>query len=391
MRLRLAPLVLGMALSLGASLGVGEGSAHAGPDPGKLKAAAESFEAGARAFKEKKFQEAAAHFEAADSAVPGPKALRLAMRARDEAGQASRAATLAALGLDRHSDDAETRELANEILGKYAKTLQKVEISCVSPCLLAVGTHIVHGEASTRRVVYVEPGPAPIGASFVGNITAPEQTVKAVAGASTAIRFAPAKDGGAEPGPGPTTGDGGGSTAGAGGGATGAGGASGSGGAGGSSASGGADGTGGESGAEPPPADDDWRITPVPFFIGLAVTAGLGGTTVWSGVDTLNNPGTDAVRAACAGQTTDCPLYQDGESAELRTNVLIGATAGAAALTVIFAIVADWDGDPEPEEAPSDAAGLHVDPPRLWVTPGNGNEQAIDRGPSFGATVEGRF
>ncbi len=152
MRLRLAPLVLGMALSLGTSLGVGEGSAHAGPDPGKLKAAAESFEAGARAFKEKKFQEAAAHFEAADSAVPGPKALRLAMRARDEAGQASRAATLAALGLDRHSDDAETRELANEILGKYAKTLQKVEISCVSPCLLAVGTHIVHGEASTRRV-----------------------------------------------------------------------------------------------------------------------------------------------------------------------------------------------------------------------------------------------
>jgi hypothetical protein len=390
MRLRLAPLVLGVALALGASIGVGEGPAWAGPDPSKLKAAAESFEAGARAFKDKKYQEAAAHFEAADSAVPGAKALRLAIRARDEAGQSSRAATLAALALDRYADDSETRDLANEVIGKYGKALYKVEISCASPCLLAVGTHIVHGEAATRRVIYVEPGSAPIGASFIGNLTAPEQTVKAVAGGSTSVRFAPAKDaGGPAPGPGPDnppTGEGGAST-------TGTGGAAGTGGAPATSGAGGDTSAGGDSGGgtETPPADDDWRITPVPFFIGLAVTAGLGGATIWSGVDTLNNPGTDAVRAACAGQSTDCPLYQDGEAAELRTNVLIGATAGAAALTVIFAIVSDWDGDPEPSDASAEAAGVHVDPPRLWVTPGNGNERGNDRAAAFGATVEGRF
>ena len=76
-----------------------------------------------------------------------------------------------------------------------------------------------------------------------------------------------------------------------------------------------------------------------------------GGTTIWSGIDTINNPGADAVREECAGQGEECELYQEGQSKELRTNALIGATAGVAAVTLVLAIVTDWDGDPDPAAA----------------------------------------
>ena len=120
---------------------------HAGPDAQKLKHAAESFESGARAFKDGKFEEAAAHFEAADSEVPGPKALRLAIRARDEAGQDARAATLASLALERYPDDPETRKVAEEELAKVGSSLHKLQVSCASPCLLALASRAL---ASSR-------------------------------------------------------------------------------------------------------------------------------------------------------------------------------------------------------------------------------------------------
>ena len=53
--------------------------------------------------------------------------------------------------------------------------------------------------------------------------------------------------------------------------------------------------------------------------------------TIWSGIDTQNNPGTAAVKADCVGQGTSCPQYQQGLSSQLRTNVLIAATGGVAA------------------------------------------------------------
>ena len=115
-------------------------------------------------------------------------------------------------------------------------------------------------------------------------------------------------------------------------------------------------------GDEPP---SDWRIHPAPFVVGVIATAALGGTTIWSGIDTLNNPGPDAVRDACRGQGEDCELYQEGQSKELRTNALIGATAGVAAVTIVLAIVTDWDGDDAPGETGRRS------PPPLWVDVGS--------------------
>ena len=86
-------------------------------------------------------------------------------------------------------------------------------------------------------------------------------------------------------------------------------------------------------------------MPPLYFWIAAGVTAAVGGVTIWSGVDTLNNPGKEAVRDACRGQGEDCPEYQDGKDKELRTNILLGTTGVLAAGTIVLgAIFTDWSG-----------------------------------------------
>jgi hypothetical protein len=77
---------------------------------------------------------------------------------------------------------------------------------------------------------------------------------------------------------------------------------------------------------------------PAVFFVALGVTAAVGAGTVLSGIDAKNNPGVDAVRRACAGKDESCPEYQDGKSRETRTNVLLGVTIGAAAITGVIGL-----------------------------------------------------
>jgi hypothetical protein len=76
------------------------------------------------------------------------------------------------------------------------------------------------------------------------------------------------------------------------------------------------------------------------------VTAVFGGITVWSGLDTLNNPGPDEVRAACVGRGTSCPEYQEGLDKQARTNyLLLGTGIGVASVTVIGLFFTDWGQD----------------------------------------------
>jgi hypothetical protein len=329
-------------------------SAWAGPDPAKLKAASESFALGASAYDAGKFAEAAPHFEAADASAPSPKALRLAIRSREQAGQLARAATLAALALDRHPDDAELAKVAKATIEAAQPKTFKVAVSCASPCLLAAGDKIVHGDARTRWTLFLDPGPTTIGASFLGNVTASDQSVVAAAGKSTSVRFEPSA--GKPPTDKPPTdkpptdkpptdkpptdkppAEGSGDTT-----------------------------LGGDSAPDEP--QGTWRIHPAGFIVGLVVTAGLGGTTIWSGIDTVNDPGTDRVRQECAGLGEECELYKEAQSKELRTNALIGATAGAAAITVVLAIVTNWGGSAEASDAEEKKSeAVSFSPPRFWL------------------------
>jgi hypothetical protein len=303
------------------------------PDQAHLAKAAEQFDAGVTAYKQKDYESAAAHFEAADAAVPGPKALRQAIRARVEAGQGARAATLAAQALERYPGDDATTKLARDTVDKYKAILHKVRVRCASPCTLSVGSDRVPGEAAKRWVIYLDPGAASVAATFSGHDGGDKaQDVDAKAGAEADLAFEPAK---AKPTAPPLV-------------------------------------AGTPSKAELPPDDpkpadakadepkpEGKGIHPAFFGVSLAVTTALGATTIWSGVDTLNNPGTAAVMAACQGKGPSCPLYQEGLSKQSRTDALLGATVGAAALTGLLAIFTRWHGAKAPP--PAEPTALVVD------------------------------
>lgn len=288
------------------------------PDAARVRAAAEQYDAGVTAFKARDFERAASHFEAADAAVASPPALRQAIRARVEAGQASRAATLAALALDRYGRDEPTAKLARETMAKLGPTLQRVHVSCGSPCVLAVGTRSVPGEAATRWTVYLYPGKESLSASFLGGVAGASREVNSKAGASIEIRFEPEEPKKKNPTsvatpvvPDPPRKD------------------------------------------EPPKEEAPSRgISPAFFGVSLAVTAGLGATTIWSGIDTVNNPGADAVKKACQANSPTCQtLNEQGVAHQRRTNILIGATAGAGAVTVLLAVFTRWRSPKKPPQA----------------------------------------
>lgn len=309
---RTAPAVALTALLLAAAPASAD-DARKPPDAARVRAAAEQFDLGVVAFKGRDWETAASRFEAADAAVPSPKALRQAIRARTEAGQGSRAATLAALALDRYASDDATAKLARETMEKYEPLLQRVNVSCASPCVLAVGIRSVPGESNSRWVVYLDPGSETLSASFAGGVGSVPRKVDAKAGGKVELRFEPEEKKAppppvGKPPPPPSK---------------------------------------GEVPPDPPPKEESKSkgISPAFFAVSLVATAGLGGTTIWSGIDTINNPGADAVKKACQGKGPDCELYKEGVAKQLRTNILIGATAGTAAVTVLFAIFTNWRGN----------------------------------------------
>ncbi|MCC6527339.1 MAG: hypothetical protein IT373_32115, partial [Polyangiaceae bacterium] len=254
-------------------------------DPAKMQRASAAFGAGVEALQDKQYELAASRFEEADDLAPAAPALRNAMRARDKAGQGSRAAGLAVLALATYADDADTVALAQEILAKYASKLHRIDVSCATACVLAVGTRLVHGPAAEKAVVFLDPGKAAVSASFEGGGT-DEQILEARAGGRNDMRLesrvavppTPAEPRPTEPRPTPVT----------------------------APAP-----TPAPEPVAPEPVGPDAPsegsgVHPAAFFVSLVATVGVGATTIWSGVDTVKNPGADAVRAACQGLGSDC-------------------------------------------------------------------------------------
>jgi hypothetical protein len=289
------------------------------PDAAQIRQAAEQFDAGVIAYKQKDFEGAASRFEAADAAVPGAKTLRQAIRARMEAGQGARAATLAAQALERYPGDDVTAKLAKDTIEKVAPLVQKLNISCASPCVLALGTRSVPGESNTRWVVFVDPGKITVGASFFGGASSAPQEITATAGKSSDFRFEPEeKKAAPKPVVAPIPA---------------------------------IDKPGAVVDTPPETHPDDTvpkkssGIHPAAFIVAGVATLGLGGVTIWSGLDAKNNPGVDVVKAKCVGLGETCPEYLEGRKKQTRTNIFIGATAGTAAITVVLAILTNWHGN----------------------------------------------
>lgn len=332
-------------LVMSALLGVATGSYAQGDEPSAdaIKRASEEFSAGKEAYRDEDYVEAAEHFEAADDNAPSVNALRAAMTSRAKAGQLDRAATLAALALTRHPEDMKLAGEAQAILDEAARTLHRVEVTCDYPCSLVVGTSLVHGAPATSQTVYLNPGEHDVRASWSEKYGTETKSVVAIAEGSDAIDFVrpepagPEDDGARPPGVdefGMEIGDG-----------------------------------SDEDDESAPPDVERKGLQPGWFVGGVVATAVLGGVTAWSGIDTQNNPGPDEVKDLCQDNPnypdpTTCPAYETGQRKEVRTNVLIGATAGVGVVTIILGAVTDWRGKQKAGRGGASAA-----PARAGVRP----------------------
>jgi hypothetical protein len=290
-----------------------------GPSPSQIKAAAAAFDRGREAYKAEEYREAAEQFESADTSAPSAQAIELAIRARDKSGELERAATLAALALQRHPDDGNIQKVAPPLVARAKSELYELKVHCDSECDLTIASKIVHGEPATDRTLYLAAGSYVVRAGWSGNRSLSKRA-QATRGGSGTLEFEAPSEASASSEPAPD----GEKTA--------------------------PDTQSAPKQGDEQPAHSGW--SPAVFWTGVGLSAVLTGVTVWSGLDTQSNPGVDKVKAACQGPDDgSClSLYNKGVSAQQRTNVLIGVTAGVGLATVLVgALATDWGPPKAPE------------------------------------------
>lgn len=321
---KVASRARGIGLALAVATVLGSTGARADEPvitPDRIKAAEEEYDAGRRAYLAEQWEPAALHFENAFRDAPRSQVLRNAIRSRQKAGQLARAATLADLAKKRYAADQQTRELAEEVLAEAGRKLHEARITCSEECAVAADGKIASLEDGKSFALYLEPGPHALSFSFAKGRHV-ERTLEAKPGAhdDLAIEAPPAPKEGDPPPP--------------------------------------------KTEAPPVTVAPSSGLPPAVFYVGLGLTVAAGAATIISGVATLSSPGKDAVRDGCVGQGESCELYKSGLAGEVRTNVGLGITAGAAVGTALIGIfLTDW-GPSAPKRAPS-AARAHV--PKLDV------------------------
>ncbi|MCA9642946.1 MAG: hypothetical protein H6718_24085 [Polyangiaceae bacterium] len=93
-------------------------------------------------------------------------------------------------------------------------------------------------------------------------------------------------------------------------------------------------------------------LSPVWAYVGVGLTAVLGGLTLWSGLDTQAAVQDFDEREATLPEAEAQALLDDGHAKETRTNILIGATGVVGVTTLVLAaFFVDWGGRKHPEQA----------------------------------------
>lgn len=262
-----------------------------------VTAAARAFTEGQAAQMEGKYERAADAFELANSIKPSKEALRSAARMRMQAGQLARAANHAEVMLAKYPEDASSAALAKDILERAAETLARLAVTCQAPgCSLSVDGRALSLNVTEEHVYYLAPGDTLLEVNY-GDAQVMRK-VAARAGARIELRVdAPART--SKP----------------------------------------ATATGAASLASKParaPLHEKRGWPRTVLYVGAGVTAALGGATIWSALDTSSAHDDYVARPTHAG-------WEDGRDKQLRTNVLLGATAAAAITTTVIAIYfTDW-------------------------------------------------
>lgn len=296
------------------------------PTAADRQAAGQAYDRATAAYLARDYARAATLFETAYRLAPASASLLQAVRAHERAGNGLRAATLALRLQAFYGSDAAATRQADTTLAATSSQFLRIDVTCAGTCTLELD-----GVLQEHTSFFAAPGADhTVRATFDTGPT--ERTVRGAAGATEAVSFeAPARA---------VVEDGSGDVGGTGTGEAGAGDA-------------GASGGGGGAG-----------LSPIAFVVALGATAVAGGVLAWSGIDTLD--GVPAYR--------DMPTVErlrDGQSRELRTNVLIGVTGALALTSLILAIVTDWDGEPESAaEGSAPQVSLFVSPDAGMLTLG---------------------
>ncbi len=277
--------------------------------PQNKKKAAARFKEGEALFQKHAYAEAAQAFEEANSIAPHPAVLINAINAWAMAGQPARAATLCQKLIADPEADEKSKEEARSRLADLQGKIGKLNIRGAQ-----IKNLTLDGKAVEAGEVIVDPGDHLIEAEVEGK--AVQRKVSVVAGSSQQILLDAPKEKAPEAAP----------TASAPAAAT------------------------GEIQVEPRKG-----LSPVVVYVGGAITLGLLGATVWSGLDTVKAREDFDKKAVKTEADKEAGLAK-----QTRTNVMIGATAVVGLLTTGVALFAtDWSGGKKKEGA------------RLQVGPGS--------------------
>jgi hypothetical protein len=256
--------------------------------------AAKDFAEGDRAFATGDFRRAALAYDRAYARVPHHDVLWNEARAWHRAGELAHAANLYARYLRDAPSAARDRNSAQRALDELAGKLAKLEIHADGITDITVDDAPVDSGA-----IYVTPGTHIIkGKSADGSAVHQEKDVRAGDDVSLALVAPPPA-----PSPPPST----------------------------------------DASPAPAPAPETSASTrswpPLVVWIGGGATLALAGVTVWSGLDTV------AQKNTFEQNPTRQDVLSKGQSAQLRTNVLLAATGGVGLLTAAAAVFfVDWHG-----------------------------------------------
>ncbi|HEX8794842.1 MAG TPA: tetratricopeptide repeat protein [Polyangiaceae bacterium] len=294
------------------------------------KQAAKDFAEGDRAFKDGDFRHAAESYEHAYHRVPHYSALWNAARSWDHAGEPARAANLYSRYLREAPPRARDRNSAQRLLRALSNRLARLEIHATDVSDVRVDDAPVDAPS-----VYVTPG-AHVVEGKTSDGTAVRQSSDVQAGDVVSVALVPPAAGATasttQAAPGATATP---ATAGA-------------------SSPASASATNDDTQHDQEQPSSSRHLSPVFVYFGGALTLALGGITIWSGLDTLQQKDTFDKNPTQSN-------LDSGKNKEFRTNVLIGATAAVAVVTGVTALfLIDWKGHgskEKPDESPSVQVG----------------------------------
>lgn len=263
-------------------------AAFAAPSADDAKKAQDAFTRATKEFQSGDYRAAARDFEEAYRLKPHHDPLWNAARSWQRAGEGVRAANLYAKYLHEAPAGTKDRDTATAALGELAGKLGKILAHASGPTDLQID-----GAPSEPDGVYVAPGEHVVSGTYEGKPV--RKSVTLAAGQTLSVTLEP-------PPPPPVV-------------------------------------------VAPPPPSPEPAGFHLPWVVvaaGGVLTLAAGGVTVWSGLDSRARR--DEFRAHYDDGTASQDELDEGKATQLRTNVMIGVTAGLAALTGVAALFVDWRG-----------------------------------------------